>query len=62
VKQENAMAVLKEHDGVVLKQDLPRNGLKKGTVGTIVHSFTHPRLAYEVEFCDESGRTVAQLP
>ncbi len=56
------MAVLKEHDGVVLKQDLPRNGLKKGTVGAIVHIFTRPRLAYEVEFCDELGRTVAQLP
>jgi Domain of unknown function (DUF4926) len=56
------MVAFKEHDAVVLDVDLPANGLKKGTIGTIVHIFTEPRLAYEVEFCDGEGRIVAQLP
>jgi len=30
-------------------------------VGAIVHAFTYPRIAYEVEFCDSDGKTVAQL-
>jgi hypothetical protein len=55
------MLNLKEHDGVVLNQDSTGNGPKKGAVGTIVHVFTHPRLAYEVEFCDKDGRTLVQL-
>jgi len=56
------MVSLKDHDGIVLKQDLPGNGPKKGAVGTIVRVFTRPRLAYEVEFCDKDGRTLVQLP
>jgi hypothetical protein len=56
------MGSFKEHDGVVLGVDLPAHGLKKGMIGTIVHVFTEPKLAYEVEFSDNTGRTVVQLP
>lgn len=56
------MATYSEHNTVELNQDLPKDGLRRGMVGTIVHIFTIPRLAYEVEFCDEHGRTIAQVP
>ena len=55
------MTGLKELDGVSLTQDLPEFGIKKGMLGTIVHIYTRPELAYEVEFCDANGRTVEQL-
>jgi hypothetical protein len=49
------------HDIVLLKKDRPADGLRRGMRGTVVHVLTRPRRAYEVEFCDEDGRTVAQL-
>lgn len=48
-----------ELDVVVLGEDLPDEGLVKGTVGTIVMVFDTPTLGYLVEFCDEEGRTIA---
>jgi hypothetical protein len=39
--------------------DLPEEDLVAGTLGTIVHVFHTPRLAYEVEFIDDSGTTIA---
>ncbi|ABX22933.1 DUF4926 domain-containing protein [Salmonella enterica] len=48
-----------ELDVVVLGEDLPNEGLVKGTVGTIVMVFDTPTLGYLVEFCDEEGRTIA---
>ena len=48
-----------ELDVVVLGEDLPNEGLVKGTVGTIVMVFDAPTLGYLVEFCDEEGRTIA---
>ncbi|EDI1748341.1 DUF4926 domain-containing protein [Salmonella enterica] len=48
-----------ELDVVVLGEDLPDEGLAKGTVGTIVMVFDTPTLGYLVEFCDEEGRTLA---
>ena len=42
--------------------DLPDEGLSAGAVGAVVHVFEKPSLAYEVEFADEDGRTIAQLP
>ncbi|EMD8240173.1 DUF4926 domain-containing protein [Salmonella enterica] len=48
-----------ELDVVVLDEDLPDEGLAKGTVGTIVMVFDTPTLGYLVEFCDEEGRTIA---
>ena len=49
------MTGLKEPDVVSLTQDLPDFGIKRGMLGTIVHIYTRPKLAYEVEFCDKDG-------
>ena len=50
--------MIREHDIVVLTQDLPGEGLAAGDAGTVVH--LHPRDAgYEVEFMTLGGRTVA---
>jgi hypothetical protein len=55
------MADYKEFDGVVLLQDMPEEGLKKGMIGTVVLCFDTPEIAYEVEFCDENGEAIAEL-
>ncbi|MEV0810464.1 DUF4926 domain-containing protein [Micromonospora sp. NPDC050200] len=39
--------------------DLPDHQIRAGAVGTIVHVFEQPNLAYEVEFSDDEGRTIA---
>jgi hypothetical protein len=44
---------------VALLEDLPAEGLVRGQVGTVVESWA-PGL-YEVEFCDDSGRTYAMV-
>jgi hypothetical protein len=50
--------MIKEHDCIVLTQDLPDDGLQAGDVGTVVH--VHPdAAAYEVEFMTLTGGTVA---
>ena len=50
--------MIKEHDCIVLTQDLPDEGLQSGDVGTVVH--IHPdAAAYEVEFVTLTGQTVA---
>lgn len=49
------------NDTVVLKVDIPEEGLKAGTVGVVVADFTEPNEAYEVEFCDDEGDMLAQL-
>ncbi|WP_410813770.1 DUF4926 domain-containing protein [Micromonospora sp. 067-2] len=46
------------YDVVELKEALPEERLAAGAVGTIVHVFQTPRIAYEVEFADEDGRTI----
>ena len=49
---------IKEHDCVVLTVDVPKEGLKAGDVGTVVH--IHGRdVAYEVEFMTFAGKTIA---
>ena len=48
-------------DPVTLVQDLPDDGLRAGMVGAIVDVYTKPAVAYEVEFADAYGRTIAQL-
>jgi len=48
----------KEHDCVVLTQDVAEEGLEKGDVGTVVH-IHKGGMAYEVEFMTLTGRTVA---
>ena len=49
--------MVKEHDVVVLTEDLPVEGLHKGDVGAVVHCYQVGGL-YEVEFIDEHGSTV----
>jgi hypothetical protein len=51
----------KDLDGVKTLRDFPEEGIKKGEIGTIVYEFTIPDEAYEVEFCDEYGRTRAMF-
>lgn len=46
---------------VALINDLPEQGLKAGTRGTIIEEFTVPHEAYEVEFVDDDGRPFAQV-
>lgn len=48
-------------DVVVLAEDLPDEGLRAGMNGAVVDIYTQPREAYEVEFCDPAGRTLALL-
>ena len=50
------------YDTVRLLVDLPDEGLTAGTIGAVVHVFDRPRRAYEVEFTDANGRTIAQIP
>jgi hypothetical protein len=41
-------------------RDVPEEGVAEGMVGTVIQVFDVPRRAYEVEFADAKGRTVAQ--
>jgi Domain of unknown function (DUF4926) len=50
---------MEQFDVVALTSDLPEEGLTAGAVGTIVEVFHEPNLAYEVEFSDAAGRTLA---
>lgn len=53
-------AMLSEHSMVVLNHDAPETGLHAGDVGAIVHVYGQGD-AYEVEFVDGDGSTVALL-
>jgi hypothetical protein len=55
------MKPLNVNDVVTLRRDLPEHQLRRGALGTIVMVFERPTLAYEVEFCDELGRTTIAL-
>jgi len=46
-------------DVVALTQDLPERGLSRGQVGTVVEALAPD--VFEVEFCDNDGRTYASL-
>ena len=50
--------MVKEHECIVLTQDLPDDGLQAGDVGTVVH-IHQDGAAYEVEFVTLTGQTVA---
>ncbi|GIF01667.1 DUF4926 domain-containing protein [Paractinoplanes rishiriensis] len=50
------------YDTVRLLVDLPEEGLAAGAIGAVVHVFDRPNLAYEVEFTDERGHTITQIP
>lgn len=49
---------LKEYDLVRLRRPLPEHGLLPGAIGTIVLAYEAPG-AFEVEFADEEGVTIA---
>ncbi|SBT66794.1 protein of unknown function (DUF4926) [Micromonospora sediminicola] len=49
------------YDLVELRHAIPEENLPAGAVGTIVHVFHRPELAYEVEFTDEEGRTLSSV-
>jgi len=49
--------MIKELDSVVLQCDLPKYGLSRGDVGTIV--LVHTEHGYEVEFATLEGETLA---
>jgi hypothetical protein len=53
--------IFSPYDVVVLVNDMPDKGLTKGMIGTVVHVYSTPSLAYEVEFCDQQGRTIVSL-
>jgi hypothetical protein len=46
---------------VRLVRDIPEEHLTKGMVGAVVLVLEAPHLAYEVEFADSQGRTIAQV-
>jgi hypothetical protein len=52
---------VREFDVVALAADLPGDGLRAGDTGTVVHVFHTPYTAYEVEFADSDGRTIAMV-
>ncbi|WP_082045920.1 DUF4926 domain-containing protein [Pseudomonas sp. MEJ086] len=52
---------LEINDVVRLLEDIPSEGVFRDSLGVIVMVFSGGEEAYEVEFCDESGVTIAQL-
>ncbi len=50
--------MIKEHDRIVLTCDLPKEGLKTGDVGMVIHVHRGGE-AFEVEFLTLDGKTVA---
>ena len=44
---------------VAVLEDLPEEGLLRGQVGTVVEDLAPG--VYEIEFCDDDGRTYASL-
>lgn len=52
--------MIAEHSMVVLSQDRVADGLYAGDVGAVVHVYGNGK-AYEVEFVDGDGTTVALL-
>ena len=53
------MTGLEMHSVVALLEDLPEEGLVRGPVGTVVETWVPG--VYEVEFCDENGKTYAMV-
>jgi uncharacterized protein DUF4926 len=50
--------MIKEHDCIVLTEDLPSENLKAGDIGAIVHIHGEHK-GYEVEFMTLAGETLA---
>jgi hypothetical protein len=47
------------HSVVALLEDLPKEGLIRGQVGTVVEEWAPG--VYEIEFADDNGRTYAMV-
>lgn len=54
---ESLVNIVKEHDRIVLTDDLPEHHLQAGDVGTVVHVYTMGD-AQEVEFFTLEGHTL----
>ena len=52
--------MITEHSMVVLNEDRSANGLNAGDVGAVVHIYGEGK-AFEVEFVDGDGSTIALL-
>jgi hypothetical protein len=52
--------MIKEHDCVVLTEDLPEEKMRSGDMGTVVH-IHQGGAGYEVEFMTLTGETVAVI-
>jgi hypothetical protein len=50
--------MIREHERIILLDDLPNENLQAGDVGTVVHIHTQGE-AYEVEFMALDGETIA---
>ncbi|HJV45792.1 MAG TPA: DUF4926 domain-containing protein [Bacillota bacterium] len=50
-----------ELETVVLLNDYPNEGLKKGDIGVIVSVHSIPNEAYEIEFVDDEGVTKSMM-
>ncbi|WP_445391327.1 DUF4926 domain-containing protein [Stenotrophomonas maltophilia group sp. vghtpe118] len=46
---------------VRLLEDIPSVGIYRGSLGVVVAVLSEPEEAYEVEFCDGGGATIAQI-
>jgi hypothetical protein len=53
------MTGIEMHSVVALLEDLPEQGLVRGQVGTVVETWALGD--YEVEFCDDNGKTYAMV-
>ncbi|MPS29669.1 DUF4926 domain-containing protein [Pigmentiphaga sp.] len=51
----------KINDTVRLLEAFPDEALEEGALGVIVAEFSEPDEAYEIEFSDENGATIAQI-
>jgi|TARA_B100000315_G_C14252288_1_gene440308 hypothetical protein len=52
--------MIKEHDRIVLMNDIPSEGLLTGDVGTVIHVYKEGE-AFEVEFVTLGGETVSVI-
>ncbi|WP_458412187.1 DUF4926 domain-containing protein [Schinkia sp. CFF1] len=48
------------NETVIILEDNPNEGVKKGDIGTVIMVYETPNKAYEVEFVDEEGRVKFQ--
>jgi len=53
------MTDIEMHSVVALLEDLPKEGLVRGQVGTVVENWAPG--VYEVEFADDNGKTYAMV-